>query len=248
MNPTPRQQQVIDMIASGMTHRECAEKLGITRQSVKDHLHQAKVRQTRQPAKRNMAASLQAEANRKAIYAALQVRALAYGELLAEFPDMTPKQIEKACERLSNEGCVKSYASGRDRVWAATQALADKAFESSTRAKAKAQAMADAAAARQRLAEDEAVKERQRIRAQLKAKAAASKAGPMVVLRPMMDSVSIKAASGAEAIVPKGLVIQSLPTPPSRYAPEPGFARAITGDWALRRQGVEIESRFSGVY
>ncbi len=28
-------------------------------------------------------------------------------------------------------------------------------------------------------------------------------------------------------------------TPPERFAPEPGFVKVITGDWMLRRQGVE---------
>lgn len=34
--------------------------------------------------------------------------------------------------------------------------------------------------------------------------------------------------------------VQRIPTPPGRFEPRPGFERAITADWMLRRQGVDI--------
>lgn len=48
--------------------------------------------------------------------------------------------------------------------------------------------------------------------------------------------------------VPPGVILSPdvrvtiAPTPRDRFAPEPGFHKAITADWMLRRQGVDPES------
>lgn len=248
MKPTPRQQQILDMRAAGMTSKQIAEKLGITPQSVKDHLHQAKMREHKQPGKYNHAISMAAAANRAAILAMLQERAMPRAELLIEFPDIKPKQMEKALARLSSEGAIKTYRWRNVKVWSVSQELADAYFAASLRVQQRAQEMADAAAARQRMAEDEAVKLRQEIRRKAAEKAAKSKPRQMVVIRPVMESVRISTASGREAIIPQGLQIQHYPTPGCRFAPEPGFERTITADWQARRAGADVPTRFAGVY
>lgn len=40
--------------------------------------------------------------------------------------------------------------------------------------------------------------------------------------------------------------ITRIPTPPGRFAPDPGFERVISGDWMLRRQGVDIREALKG--
>lgn len=52
------------------------------------------------------------------------------------------------------------------------------------------------------------------------------------------DMLHIDLPPGATIAV--GVKIQVAPKPRNRFDPDPGFERVITGDWVLRRQGVDV--------
>jgi predicted transcriptional regulator len=237
MKPTPRQQMILDMRASGMTAREVGDKLGITAQAVKDHCSAARLREQREqrpPKKRQQ--SVIAEANRAAVLEAVKAEARTFSGLLEFFPDITPCQMEKACEWLSKQKLMRTYHYGKLRFWAMSQEAANKAYAASELGKEKARRMLEAAAARQRMAEDEAMKERQRVRRAVEAKALQVKTASIVQVRPSLQGVTIQAAKGGEAIITEKTLITVIPTPPGRFEVDiPKGKGVISGDWNARR-------------
>jgi hypothetical protein len=198
------------MFDQGMTCREIAEKLGIQRQTVKDHLVLARKHPVT-PKRKDSPAIQEARRIDAAMREAIASEPVSPARLIELFPKLTRSQIKKALYRLQDLGQAKSHGRGKYVVWGHPDVL-------QTHAERRAQEMRDAAALRQKMAE-KPVRQAVNFTAQ-----------------PSAPVVSISAGKPQSTIDYSKAMITIIPTPKGRYHVDmPKGSGVISQDWHERR-------------